>query len=172
VDQLLGAWWRPAPRAARLCSPPPLLCRCLMSRASLTSCDVRGLTLGQGSSRHWRVWLPCRASVMPTPAVPADAWGIVARHSDGASRREHSTARCHGHAAGRLAHCPQIDSMPVALPGTSPRPLSSISRCMNGFPRARRPHKPWHGPCSPWERGVAHPRSQKRTRAPRLLGTR
>src|SRR5215813_10834062 len=42
----------------------------------------------------------------------------------------------------------------------------------HGFPRARRPRKPWHGACSPWERGVAHPRSQRRTRAPRLLGTR
>lgn len=55
---------------------------------------------------------------MPTPALPADVWGIIERQSDGESRREHDTARCHGHAAGRLAHCPQSGSMPVALPGS------------------------------------------------------
>src|SRR6266851_4809803 len=139
ADHLLGAWWRPAPRAEMLCSHPPSLCRCLIQHASITSCDVRGLTPVQGSSSHWRVRLPCRASAMPSPAVPADAWGIVERQRDGESRREHYTSRCHGPAAGRVAHCPQSGSMPVALPGVSPRTLSSISRYMNGFPRARRP---------------------------------
>src|SRR6266851_5396816 len=115
ADHLLGAWWRPAPRAEMLCSHPPSLCRCLIQHASITSCDVRALTPGQGSSSHWRVRLPCRASAMPTPAGPAYAWGIVERQSDGESRREHDTARCHGPAADRAAHCPQSGSMAVAL---------------------------------------------------------
>jgi hypothetical protein len=60
---------------------------------------------------------------MPTPAVPADAWGIVERQRDGESRREHDTA-------GRVTTHPFLYLTVYAwLPACSQTP-QALARCL------------------------------------------
>src|SRR5438132_8238117 len=108
TDHLLGACWRPAPRAEMPCSHPPSLYRCLTQHTSATSCAVLGLPPCKGLAIGVDFCHAEQAPCQHQRCLPARGKALIDREIGkvvGSTKPRGATGRvpAGGHPAHRLA---------------------------------------------------------------------